>query len=87
MKTGRGWWALAGMIVGSAILLLALYVAAYCWLMEPRSYANYAVYGHIAEYPKTGWIDLEWCFRPIHWIDREWIRPEYWEYWQNRPPG
>ena len=32
----RGWWALSAVIGGSVVLLLALYVGAYFWFVEPQ---------------------------------------------------
>ena len=75
MKTGRGWWALAG--VGALTLLLALYVGAYytlaeqSWTETGETFPLYIVNEPIR--PTLGWM-----FEPIHQIDRR-LRPELWK--------
>ena len=71
MKTGRGWWALAGMVV----LTLALYVGAYYALVRTTYRGWDPDFVAVPSYPSSG---MTWFFVPIHRIDREWIRPKTW---------
>jgi hypothetical protein len=81
MKTGRGWWALAGVVAGS-VLLLGGYIGAYYWLVCPLP-------GKTGETPTFYLVDMEWWdvtdafFGPINRIDR-WLRPDV---WKPPPPG
>ena len=78
-KRGRGWWALAG--IGLLTLLLALYVGAYYAsvdqiVTEYRGIASASEFYVVTIGGK--WIHVEPFFRPMHWIDRTWIRPTHW---------
>ncbi|HVW01533.1 MAG TPA: hypothetical protein VHB77_14370 [Planctomycetaceae bacterium] len=85
MKNGRGWWALAGMIVGPVTLLFSLYAAAYYWLVKPVP-EKYDVITDPDKPPMTmltvsPFYPEEWMpsfFDPIQRIDRRWIRPKTW---------
>jgi hypothetical protein len=78
MKTGRGWWPLAGMVVGSIVLLLGGYVGAYFRLAGEAGYSEHGAYWSAPVYPRCEWIELDWFFRPIHRLDANWIRSELW---------
>lgn len=69
MKTGRGWWALAGIVVPT--LLLGLYVGAYFAMVRNVKWAP--------QYPRPIHAIAEPVFRPIHEIDRKWLRPREWD--------
>lgn len=88
-KRGRGWWALAGVIAGSGLLLLTLYVGAYYWLVERRP--NYpgprgSDSGPAVEITPTYGERRLWryqrvmhpFFEPIHRVDRR-LRPREWD--------
>lgn len=89
MKTGRGWWALAGF--GLLTLMLLLYVGAYFWLVQPHAYLGRGVSWRVPEYPRSELIDLGWFFCPVHQIDRNWISREFWavQHWsgEREPSG
>jgi len=80
MRQRHGWWALAAMLAGSVLLLLAGYVGAYAFLVRPHNVTwedryeirNYA----LAVYPPR-WERWNWLFRPVHKLDRA-LRPRMW---------
>jgi hypothetical protein len=79
MKTGRGWWALAG--IGVPTLLLAMYVGAYFALVKavPPKPAIFAPpRPTVPGYPDAIHSAGVWLFQPIHLIDRA-LRPEVWK--------
>ena len=71
MKTGRGWWALAGMVAAS----MAMYVAAYYSVVVPAKPELSPTV--VPLYPDRGRL-MEAFFEPIHQIDRV-IRPQAWD--------
>jgi len=77
MKTGRGWWALAGVVVVSLALLLGGYVGAYYAMvrpfMSPWGSSVEAIYVVPLRLREGTWL----FFRPIHNVDR-WLRPSVW---------
>jgi hypothetical protein len=82
MKTGRGWWALAGMGTGSVLLLLVGYVGAYVALVEPVVMPSFGTslmrsppFPPIPTYP-SAWMRR--FFDPAHQIDRR-LRPHVWD--------
>jgi hypothetical protein len=77
MKTERGWWALAGVVVGSVLLLLAGYVGAYYAMVDGIEVAASGPPSAVAIYPQCSWLDLGSFFEPIHEIDRK-LRPGFW---------
>jgi hypothetical protein len=87
MKTGRGWWALAGM-VGVPMLLLALYVGAYYALVTPtRVWPGFsATRSAISpEYPVAIREHASRIFRPMWRIDRQ-LRPDTWDADKSKLP-
>lgn len=71
----RGWWALAAVIGGSVVLLLALYVGAYFWFVEPQVMR---IAGPIPADPDEEWklilankaVPRYWRARDLYrWID------------------
>ena len=81
MKTGRGWWALAGF--GMPMLLLVLYVGGYFVSVTPEIKFGFSgsppvtvVRGVIPAY-RAIW--MESFFAPVHYVDREWIRRGMWK--------
>jgi hypothetical protein len=77
MKTGRGWWALVGIVFGSFEVLLGVYVGAYYTLVSAAP-PIYPERQPLYEVPPTNhtWM-LDSLFEPIHRIDRK-LRPDYW---------
>ena len=84
MKTGRGWWALAGVMAGSAALLLVVYSTAYFLMVTPGPGTPRT--GPIAEgsrdecvavYPARFDSTAKWFFYPIHQADLR-LRPNTW---------
>ena len=84
MKTGRGWWALAGVLTGSALLLLVLYSTTYFLIATPGPGAPRT--GPIVEgsrderpavYPARFDSAARWLFFPIHQVDLQ-LRPNTW---------
>ena len=84
MKTGRGWWALAGLIAGSVLLLLTGYVVAYYatvdpWISESPPGSLEHIRFVVEEYR---WIEANRAgriFWPIHQIDKHFIRLSLWK--------
>jgi hypothetical protein len=77
MEKKRGCWALAGMLLGTFVLLAAGYVGAYCMTVQHPIWtlgeAKYSV--------PAGWQSgARLFFWPIHTVDRK-LRPEYWRGW------
>ena len=79
MKTGRGWWALAG--IGVPTLLLALYVGAYYALVRPippRPAFLAPPRPVTPAYPDAINGPAVWLFHPVHWVDQK-LRPHVWK--------
>ena len=74
MKTGRGWWALAGMAAVSTLLLLAGYVGAYYMTVKPtrtiRLKGRVAIPSVHAVYRPFFGIHAVRVFEPMHLIDK-----------------
>jgi hypothetical protein len=83
MKTGRGWWALAGFGV---LTLLGLYVGAYFALVTPNgvvfdpAFPNEKVV--VPDAYQSAWMGP--FFWPINQIDRR-LRPHLWTHGWGRP--
>ncbi|HVW00877.1 MAG TPA: hypothetical protein VHB77_11075 [Planctomycetaceae bacterium] len=82
MDRKRGWTAIAGMLVGS-LLLLGAYAGAYFALVKParvmvmRTWPSAEVFV-IPRYPRSVWGDGVAFFAPIHRLDRQ-LRPDVWD--------
>jgi len=93
MKTGRGWWALVGVVAGSVAFLLAGYVGAYYslvkwerWTIDVTSPENEWEEPLQRGEARAGYpywtrrvlpVSPERFFWPIHQIDRS-LRPQFW---------
>jgi hypothetical protein len=84
MTTSRGWWALAGVVAISAVLLLVVYSAAYFLMVSPGPIAPRT--GPVVEgsrderpaiYPARLQSVWNWFFSPIHQVDLR-LRPHTW---------
>ena len=84
MQTSRGWWALAGVLAGSAVLLLGVYSSAYFLMVTPGPGAPRT--GPVAEgsrderaalYPPRFHSAASRFFYPIHQVDLR-LRPNTW---------
>ena len=78
MKTGRGWWALAGF---GALTAMGLYVSAYYATVLPHVNWGGDV---VAVYRVPYWHSSAWYFfRPLNLLDRR-LRPAAWQ-WKPAP--
>ena len=78
----RNWWVPAGLLAGTVLVLLCLYIGAYFATVSAVDFADSGPPVVVAIYSKCAWLNLRSFFQPIHKIDREWIRPKTW----NPPP-
>jgi hypothetical protein len=80
MTQKRGWLALVSVMLG-ALMLLSGYVGAYFALVERPAVVIMNGSGSTSALPRYPQDWMHRVFAPVHSIDREWLRPRFWNPW------